>query len=174
MRPSRHLALSGAMGGAAWAATGELWTVPIVVAAGVLVDLDHAPDYWWTFALRRRPVTVLALHGWEWLAVLLAVGIWIGFPGWLVAVLVGYGLHIMTDHLFNSGTLWSYSFIYRARHGFRREKVAPNWEFANTYEILRQELPFAASILDRWNGVGALPNGACRKERTSSIGSKPR
>ena len=141
MRPSRHLALSAAAGGATWAATGEPLTLPIAVGAGVLVDLDHAPDYWGTFALRRRPVTVLALHGWEWVALLVGLGIWAGFPVWLVAVLVGYCLHLATDHQFNSGLLWSYSFVYRARHRFKREKVAPNWNFEDSYEILQRELP---------------------------------
>ena len=122
----------------------------------MLVDLDHAPDYWWIFGLRRRPVTVLALHGWEWLAVLVALGVRTEFPGWLVAVSVGYGLHIATDHLFNGGTPWFYSLIYRARHGFQKSKVAPNWDFADTYEVLRKELPFAANLIDRWSDDGTV------------------
>jgi hypothetical protein len=118
--PSRHLALSTVAGGAAWAATGEALALPVTVGAGVLVDADHAPDLWWTLALGRRPVAVWMLHGWEWLVGLVVLGVWVGFPWWLVAVLVGYGLHLITDHLFNSGGLGNYFLIYRARHRFQR------------------------------------------------------
>lgn len=152
MRPSRHIALSGAAGGATWAATGEPWTLAITVGAGVLVDLDHAPDYWWAFSLRRRPVAVLLLHGWEWLMGLAVLGMWTGFSWWLVAVLVGFGLHLTTDHLFNGGRLLCYSFIFRASHGFQMARVAPSWDLSLSYYVLRKEIPFAASLIDRWNG----------------------
>ena len=65
MRPSRHLALSTVAGGVVWASTGEPWTLPVTVAVGVGLDIDHAPDMWWTFALERKPVAVFALHAWE-------------------------------------------------------------------------------------------------------------
>ena len=109
-------------GGAVWAATGEPWALPVTVAAGVLVDADHGPDLWWTLALQRRPLAVVALHGWEWLTALIVLGFWTQFSWWLVAVIVGYGLHLVTDHLFNDGKPMSYSLIYRARHRFPRGK----------------------------------------------------
>ena len=150
MRPSRHLAVSTAVGGAAWAVTGEAWALPVAVGSGVLVDVDHAPDYWWTFALRRRPLAIFALHGWEWLLGLVAVGIWTGFPWWLLAVVLGYGSHLVTDHLFNGGGLWSYSLVFRVRHGFRKERVAPYWDFDHGYETLRKEVPIGAAIIEWW------------------------
>ena len=143
MRPSRHLALSSAAGGAVWAATGEAWALPVTVATGVLVDADHTPDLWWAFALKLRPVAIVALHGWEWLAALIVLGVWTQFSWWLVAVIVGYGLHLVTDHLFNNGNLLSYSLIYRARHRFIKEKVSPRWDSERTHETLSQELPSA-------------------------------
>ena len=150
MRPSSHLAASAAAGGAVWAATGEPWALPVTPGAGVLVDVDHSPDLWWTFALRRQPVAVFVLHGWEWLAGLIAFGIWAGFPWWLVATLVGYGLHLTTDHLFNHGDLLSYSLVYRARHGFLRVRVASNWNSERTYEALAREVPFAVWLIECW------------------------
>ena len=56
----------------------EPLAIPITVGAGVLVDIDHSPDYWWTYALRREAMATLVLHGWEWLVGLVFLGIWIG------------------------------------------------------------------------------------------------
>ena len=152
MQPSRHLALSMAAGGTLWAATGEPWALPVTVGAGALVDLDHGPDYWWTYALGHNPVATFVLHAWEWLAILVAVGIWTGYPWWHMAVLSGYGLHLITDHLFNRGGTWSYSLIYRARHRFLVQRLAPGWNLDRGYDVLRKEIPFAARLIEWWIG----------------------
>ena len=151
MRPSGHLAISTAVGGAAWAISGEPWALPVAVGSGVLVDADHAPDYWWTYAMRRRPIAILMLHGWEWLLGLVVIGIWIEFPWWLLAVVLGYGCHVATDHLFNGGGPWCYLLAYRIRHGFRKEKIAPHWELRHGYEILRKEVPFSVALIEWWH-----------------------
>ncbi len=150
MRPRSHLALSTAAGGGLWAATGEPWALPVTVAAGVLVDVDHAPDLWWTLALGRKPVATFLLHGWEWVVGLVALGMWTGFPWWHLAVVVGYSLHVTTDHLANRGGMWSYSLIYRARHGFQVAKLAPHWDFDHAYDMLRREVPPAAMLIKWW------------------------
>ncbi len=155
MRPSRHLALSAAAGGGIWAASGQPWALPMTVAAGVLVDVDHAPDLWWTFALKRKPIATFLLHSWEWLTGLLVLGVWAGFPWCLVAVIVGYGLHVITDHAFNHGALWSYSLAYRAWHRFRMASLAPGWDFDYAFDVLRKEVPPAAMLIDWWNGRSA-------------------
>ena len=150
MRPSRHIAISLAAGGAVWGATGEPLALPAAVAAGVLVDVDHAPDLWWSLALRRTPVATLALHAWEWVTALTVVGIWTRFPWWLVAVLVGYSLHVITDHIANKGERWTYSILYRARHRFQIAKLAPRWRFEHTQRVLQQELPPLDRLVERW------------------------
>ena len=61
----------------------------MTLASGVLVDVDHSPDLWWNLALQREPVAIYLLHSWEWLAGLAVLGVWTGFPWWLVALLVG-------------------------------------------------------------------------------------
>ncbi len=38
-----------------WAFTGEPLSVPVAIGAGVLIDMDHSPDLWWAYALRREP-----------------------------------------------------------------------------------------------------------------------
>ena len=153
-----------------WAATGEPWALPVTVGAGVLVDLDHGPDLWWTFALRREPVATFLLHGWEWLAALVVLGLWTGFPWWLLAVVVGYGLHLLTDHVFNGGRIWSYSLIYRARHAFRMEKLAPDWKMDHAYGVLQKEVPFAARLINWWSSRSGMDDrGRSKRTRAETI-----
>ena len=150
LRPSRHLALSTVVGGAVWAATGQPLALPITIGAGVLVDVDHGPDLWWHFALGREPTATFVLHSWELLTGLAVFGLWAGFPWWLMAVLLGYGLHISTDHVFNPGRLLSYSLVYRAYHRFKVARLAPDWDFDHAYGILRAEVPPAALLMKWW------------------------
>ena len=150
MRPSRHLLLSAAAGGVVWAATGEPASLPLAAAVGTLIDVDHAPDLWWTFALGRRPTATLLLHGWEWLGVLLALGVVWVFPWWLTATIVAYALHLVGDQVFNHGSPGVYFLLYRARHRFRLERLAPLWDYELAYETLRREVPLAARLMERW------------------------
>jgi hypothetical protein len=150
MKPSRHLALSTGVGGVVWAASGEPLAIPIAIAAGVLIDVDHAPDLWSSLVLRRSPTVIYPLHAWEWVAMLIAYGAWVGYPWWLAALIAAFGLHVATDQIFNRAGPWTYFFFYRARHGFRVAKVAPHWRVENTMQALQQEMPLAAWFL-RWS-----------------------
>ena len=172
MRPSRHLALSAAAGAAAWAVTDQPWALPVTLATGVLIDIDHGPDFWWSHVIGRKPVAVLILHAWEWLAGLLIIGIWAGFPWWMVAILVGYGLHVSTDHLFNRGRLLTYSLLYRASFRFEVSRLAPNWNSIHTYRILQNELPYIAKLYDWWRHKRTTGIGAGRSEHTESETNK--
>jgi hypothetical protein len=86
---------------------------------------------------------------------LLALGIWAGFPWWIVAVLVGYGLHLTTDHLLNKGGPWSYFLVYRAYHRFRKARVFPKGDLDDTYNVLRTEVPFAVWLIKWWHNRSA-------------------
>lgn len=150
MRPSRHFAVSTAAGGVLWAASGEPWILPITVAAGVVVDADHAPDLWWNFALRHQPVFTVVVHAWKWLAGLVVLGVWMGFPWWIIGVVVGYGLHLTTDHLFNSSCLWTYSLFFRTYRRFQVAQLAPGWDFDHAYDVIQRKCPLAAKLIELW------------------------
>ena len=66
------------------------------------------------------------------------------------AVVVGYGLHIITDHISNKGRMWRYSIVYRARHGFKVARLAPQWDFNYAYSVLKREIPPAAVLIEWW------------------------
>ena len=105
---------------------------------------------------RRSPRATLLLHGWEWLAGLLVLGIWLGFPWYLVAVLAGYGFHMVTDHMFNRRGLWSYFLVYRARRGFQLSKRASYWDLDHVYGGLQGEVPLAGRLIERWIGKSGI------------------
>ena len=112
MQPTIHFAIAGVGGGAVWAVTGEPWSLPVAVAAGVAIDADYL--------LNRVPIAIKLLHGWEWLAVLMAAGMLAGFPWWVTAASVGYGLHIAGDQMHNQRRWWWYFLTYRTWRRYRR------------------------------------------------------
>ena len=151
MLPTRHFAISAAAGGVVWASTGEPLALPVTTAVGTLLDGDHIPDMWWNFVLRRTPVFTVLAHGWEWIGVLLALGVWVHFPWWLIAIIAGHGLHVISDHVFNArGSTWAYSVLYRARHRFRAIRLIDDWDFGfdTAYEHLRQETYMIWRLVD--------------------------
>ena len=159
MKPSQHLVLSVASGGVGWAATGEWGAVPIAVAAGTLVDVDHIPDYVWNFVLGRTPVMTLVFHAWEWPCGLLVLGGWTGFSWWLTAAVVAYGLHLTVDALFNNVDFTRYSIVFRALSGFRRAKLTPQWTAQKSREEINVEAPAVAAVVDWLQGLTGRPIG---------------
>ena len=145
MRPSYHLALSAVLGAGVYAATGEPMAVPVTVAVGTLIDVDHVPDYYWTYVLRRRPVGIVALHAWEWMLAWIALDQFLWFPSWLyMAVVFGYGMHLVTDVVFNKAGAAYYSFIYRAATGFRK---GPGFNVDNAMAAMEQRVPYMAFMV---------------------------
>ena len=152
--------MSTAAGASVWAVSGEPLAVPVAIGAGVLIDIDHSPDLWWAYALRREPVSVLFFHSWEWLFGLILFGLWTGFPWWLAAVVLGFGLHLITDKGFNRVSLKSQSLIYRARHRFRAAVLVPNMDLDQTYRILEQEVRPAVWLIEWWRSRSRPESGS--------------
>jgi len=121
MQPSVHFAVAVVGGGTLWAVTGEPWSLPVAVASGVAIDVDYA--------LHRVPVAIKLLHGWEWLVALMAVGVFAGFPWWVSAAALGYGLHIAGDQMSHKHKWWWYFFTYRTwkRYHWRERRGIAHW-----------------------------------------------
>ncbi len=146
MKPVVHVAVSAALGLALSPWTG--WDgAAACLAAGTLIDLDHAFDFYregrrWRggrdfadfFYHHRMRRLVLPLHGWEWAAagaLLLAFasrpaagalphGIAIGWAAW-----AGAALHLLCDSIANPLPARGYCFFWRARRGFRAQRMLP-------------------------------------------------
>ena len=140
MSPGGHLVTTAIACAAVYAGTENAALTAGLAAGGFLIDVDHALDYVLFEGQRDlRPGSflryyiggkvrraVLVLHSYE-LVALLALVAWLTGTDWLWGWVFGSLLHLPLDVIFNgkfaSGGLVSfYSFIVRARAGFRIER----------------------------------------------------
>jgi hypothetical protein len=140
--PGGHLVTTAVACAGAYAATGSLALTAGLAAGGFLIDVDHAVDYVLVEGQRDlRPGSflryylggrvrraVLVLHSYELLALTAGLA-WLTGAPWLWGWVLGVLLHLPLDIVFNgkiaSGGLVSfYSFIVRARAGFRLDRFA--------------------------------------------------
>ncbi len=137
MSPGGHLVTTAVACAGVYAATGNATLTAGLAAGGFLIDVDHVVDYV-LFERQRdlRPASflkyylggkaqrvVLVLHSYE-LLVLLAALAWVTridvIWGWVLGMLLHLPLDIIFNGKFASGGLVHfYSFIVRARVGFR-------------------------------------------------------
>ena len=64
---------SAGVGAIAWFTTGSLLAIPIALAAGVLVDVDHVVDIFDSEDQGHKRHMLRLLHAWEYLLVTLVV-----------------------------------------------------------------------------------------------------
>ena len=119
-RPLTHLVVSTGLATVQWIRTGRLAPTVAPIATGFLIDSDHLFDLF-RFRFRGKRAegrVVLPLHGWEYLAVLVAIDRVCGrrFAGGL---LLGYVAHLGIDQVTNSTTHpFTYFLSFRWLHGF--------------------------------------------------------
>ena len=139
MKPSGHIAASVAIGGDTTLVTREPLALVSAFAAGVMIDIDHAIDYYRWFIARRNNRVILPLHGWEYVVVACLAGALWGWSAMLLAGILSYAVHLVGDQWGNRARPLTYSFVYRAAHGFRIGEVS-NWSTDGSatelYEIL--------------------------------------
>ncbi|MBM3956926.1 MAG: metal-dependent hydrolase [Gemmatimonadetes bacterium] len=150
MQPVAHLAVSAAIGGGVWAATGQVNALPAAAAAGFLPDFDHFLDYYNWYVRRDLGRMIVFLHAWELLIAGALVYAFAVREPWMQAVVLAYASHIAADQIFNRGRLYGYSLIARAALRFRAERTHPR-HHARTYRhLLRNLPPFVRGPLRRW------------------------
>ena len=144
-----HIGISAAAGTGIWIATGEPWTIPVTVAAGVLPDADHILDYYNWYIRRSYKRLILFLHGWEYLIAAVCLYLFVFKENWMLAVLVGYATQIGTDQLFNGVRWHTYLFSARAMRGFRASEVHGG-DMRHGYVAIVASVPFFKEQLARW------------------------
>ncbi|MGH7384510.1 MAG: hypothetical protein ACREKG_04955 [Candidatus Rokuibacteriota bacterium] len=137
MSPGGHLVTTAVACAGVYAGTESVALTAGLAAGGFLIDVDHAIDYVLVEGQRDlRPGSflryylggkaqraVLVLHSYELLA-LLTILAWLTGVEWLWGWVFGMLLHLPLDIIFNGkfasgGLVHFYSFIVRARAGFR-------------------------------------------------------
>lgn len=129
---NEHLALSLAGSGALWLAGVPAEAAAAFSVGGVLIDLDHLPEYWREqgfkldlarffayFPSRGPRRLLLALHGWEWPLGLLAAAWGLSAPAWVWTLAAGWLLHLCLDQRYNADQHpCCYAFAWRWGQGF--------------------------------------------------------
>ncbi len=96
--------------------------VPVAVAAGVLIDSDHATDIFYHAFMGPRRRMVRLFHAWEYTAAgFIALGFW--YHPILLAATLGHLSHLALDQVTNEVRPLAYSLVYRIRHRFARAEL---------------------------------------------------
>lgn len=132
---------SAGLGAVFWAKSRDPWTMVLSLAFGVLVDLDHFIDYWFSegrvcFDLhtflrtrywKKSGRLFVLFHAFEYLPLVFLV--WRALKGrrWAVAATVAMSSHVLADHFVNELRPLGYFILYRVMHGFRADELL-DWD----------------------------------------------
>ncbi|MBN2054903.1 hypothetical protein JW905_08270 [bacterium] len=129
-----HMVTSGIAAAGVYFVSGRPDLGVAVFFAGVLLDLDHIPDYFIERGFRLAPGDFfktcaaagfkrlfIFLHSWELIPLLLIAGFLLGTLPLFAALAFGVLVHVLADQAANPVKPGAYSFINRARHGFHIE-----------------------------------------------------
>ena len=143
-RPIQHTVVSVGIGTVVWAATGSALSIPAAVAAGVLIDADHAIDFYLWYMKRDQRLLLIPFHAWEYSAAGLVAILTLWQEPWFLAAVLAHLAHMAADQLANPTRPMAYFLSYRASVGFRRERLLTGTPgpFA---DVLRKNIP-----LSRW------------------------
>lgn len=123
MMARRHFVMSLGLGLVGWQWSKLPATLPLAVALGTLVDLDHLTDYAWYFCTGEHRL-ILPLHGYEMMIpLLLAAKQYLGRRAAIVLV-SSYGLHLLSDEMENCTKLGAYLLTWRIAKRFHFEALS--------------------------------------------------
>jgi hypothetical protein len=118
-----------------------LRSVPVAVGSwitGVLIDLDHVLEYF----VQRGPLrriddlfhasynrvytkAYLILHGWELIALWIALCVASSWNPWVVGGAIGFTHHLTLDQIWNKPARYAYWLVWRAHHRFSYDATFP-------------------------------------------------
>ena len=123
MGPVGHIAISTVIGASVWGATGSPAASGAAVGVRVLVDVDHAIDYYQEWVKRRPYLVLKLLHGWEYSIVGLLVLGFIYYHPVLLAVTLAHLGHLALDHYHHRSSVLVYFISRRAWLRWRRRST---------------------------------------------------
>jgi hypothetical protein len=132
MKPRFHVIASVSLAGVLYAYSRSVELSLSCLLSGILIDLDHVPDYiiehgnpfrvkefFFRFRQGQMNRIYLVLHGWEWIVLLAAVSWLSGWNHLIAGTMIGMALHLLMDTFNRSVTFKAYSLYWRWRQGFR-------------------------------------------------------
>lgn len=142
MKVTQHIAISTVVSGLFYLATRSTASAIACFAAGILLDVDHVVDYvlnhgvsiridhfFTTFKNDVLKYVVVFLHSWEF-ALISFVVLW--RTGWntvAMGIVIGAGVHLLLDNMFNGHSSFAYFLTYRLINGFSARRFYGEVEY---------------------------------------------
>ena len=143
-----HIAASTIAGASYGIFSGHYETIPVVMAAGILPDVDHVFDFYWHYVRKSRKRLFILFHGWEFYLALIVVT-WFTQNWWIGAVASGYFTQLLLDQLGNKAKWNTYFFTWRAWNRFRRQESYGS-DSPGFYKALTDSLPWVGPKMVPW------------------------
>ncbi len=124
MGPIGHALFAGTAGTVVWALSDSPEAIPVAIATGVLVDVDHVFEVLAPRSARFSGLTLRFLHGWEYGIISLALVLAIGLEPLFMAAVLGYLSHLFLDQISNRKHLLYYFVVFRALRQLHRRRAA--------------------------------------------------
>ena len=137
--------ISLGIGGGVWAATESPLALPVAIATGVLIDTDHALDFFNWYVKRDQRYFLVLFHAWEYSAIGLGLMSALWYHPLFLAALMGHLGHLIADQLMNSLHPMAYSIGYRSFYRFDRKRFMGERLFPLS-KVLHANLPFWLQI----------------------------
>jgi hypothetical protein len=138
MQAKYHIVLSGVFSTIVYVVTKSPVTAVASFISGILIDLDHIPDY---LLYKKENISIrkffaacnenkleklfLILHSYEVL-LLLALSAWVTRNAFIIGSVSGMTMHLIADIPANKLMPKAYFLMYRMKHGFRQEELLGN------------------------------------------------
>lgn len=136
MLPRGHVVTSGLISILVWAYFKSFGCAAVSLAAGVLIDLDHAIDYYASYGFTWKAKDIydvchklklkklyLVLHSYELMALLWILICVFSLSNFWKALAIGLTQHIIFDQITNPVNTLGYFTTYRMIKGFKRELI---------------------------------------------------
>ena len=147
MGPIGHTVISSGVGVGVGIATGSPEAGALALGVGVLMDVDHALDFYRWYVSGRPDQIIMGLHAWEYsLAGLVALGAGAYHP-LLLAIILAHLAHVATDHFHNELPSLSYFMAYRISKRFATAEISPGQNVMRAYKAWPKMLPYSRKIL---------------------------
>ena len=147
MGPIGHTVISSGVGVGVGIATGSPEAGALALGVGVLMDVDHAFDFYRWYVKGRPDQIVMVLHAWEYsLAGLVALGA-VAYHPLFLALVLAHLAHVATDHFHNRLPPFTYFMAYRIAKRFATAEIIPGHNVMRAYKFWPKFLPYSRKML---------------------------
>ena len=158
MSPPAHAAISLGIGAIVWLITRSTGSVAAALLAGVLIDLDHIPDYYRWLVLDKTDRIWFFAHSYEYLVPMLVASYLSGWNPLVIAGSLAFLGHLLADQLANPVGPFSYFLTYRISKRFYAPAILSTTARDMYKELARY--PLIGGIVPRvigWLRRGPVP-----------------